>query len=81
MFFGKKSCSVEFHALSNGENRNLVAFSVLEIFAFKDTQVSACEKVVYATFERLLRNTFPIFKTADKVENCIFNFKPTYRGK
>ena len=55
MFFGKKSCSVEFHALSNGENRNLVAFSVLEIFAFKDTQVAACEKVVYATFERLLR--------------------------
>jgi len=51
VFFGKKSCSVEFHALSNGENRNLVAFSVLEIFAFKGTQVVAGEKVVYATLK------------------------------
>ena len=51
----KKRDSGEFQFLSKGENRNHVARFVLEICAFKDTRVAACEKVAYIAFKTQLR--------------------------
>ena len=58
----KNRDSREFHVLSNGDNRNLVARFFLEICEFKDTRVEACEKVAYRAFKTPLRTIFPYLK-------------------
>ena len=79
MVFLAKNCdSGEFHILSNGENRNLVACFVLEICAFKDTLVAACEKVAYIAFKTPLRWYYNGKRPKSQFCSYSHRFQPNY---